>query len=356
MAKKVLIFYSKTGGGHFRCAEAIADRLKKDSSDVEITLIDGLEKTVAGDIKPDKIFLLFSTNLVFLYNFLYNALDNHFGVFLLRFLAKLQWGYRLKEKIDKVKPDLIVSTHPAISKETIAGKVPSPFITVCTDLGHPHLLWLSPSSDTVIVANQDLEHYALKREKKLKETVVNLGYPLKEEFMGREKSAALSQQILVLGGGAGSGNIEKQIDFLAKSFPDKQFLAVCGINKGALEEITSHNYPNVKAFGFINHLSELIKQSDIVLTKAGPASILEAAIFRKPIIITSWIVQQEKDNIDYVLKAHLGLYCPKIEKLSQAIKKLYDNYDYYTSSEIGIKNGTQAISHLLLEKISQASL
>lgn len=346
---RVLIFYSKTGAGHLRSAEAIGEHLKKANQNLEILLVDGLSINNFGKkTHPDKIFHLFSTKLLFLYNFLYTILDNAVGVWILRVTVKLFWKKALEKAVREFNPDLIVTTHPAITK-SILSNFKIPFVVVCVDLGKPHRLWFDKMIDKTIVSDQMVLQSGAKiiNEGKIKV----LGYPLKEDFKAPKSSHKKTGRILILGGGTGAGNLEKQAFFLTKAFPDKAFTIVCGFNEKLENKLKAKNIANLKVLGFSHQVPQLIHSADIVLTKAGPGSIVESAIMRTPMVITSWVTKQEEGNVDFVTQNNLGIYCPQVDKLPQAIRQIYKNYQKYSKGEAELVHGSDHIAKLLLSMI-----
>lgn len=346
---RILIFYSKTGAGHLRSAEAVADHLKKIDQSLNIQLVDGLAINNFGkSTYPERIFHHFSTRLLFLYNFLYVVLNNFIGVFILRSVVKLFWGQALKKVVDQFKPDLIITTHPAISP-AVLSHIGAPFVVVCVDLGQPHRLWFDQKADYIIVADHLVKNHAEKFA--TPEKIVVLGYPLREDFKTPASPHLPSGRILILGGGAGVGNIKKQTLSLTRAFPDKKFVAVCGFNQSLEKQLKEKNLPNLKVLGFVHHIPQLIAEADIVLTKAGPATLIEAAIMKTPIIITSWVVMQEKDNVDFIVNNKLGLYCPDINRLPEAISTIYQNYSKYSHGEMELAGGSEQIAKFLLQNL-----
>eukprot|EP00548_Thalassiothrix_antarctica_P009030 CAMPEP_0194155750 /NCGR_PEP_ID=MMETSP0152-20130528/65746_1 /TAXON_ID=1049557 /ORGANISM="Thalassiothrix antarctica, Strain L6-D1" /LENGTH=560 /DNA_ID=CAMNT_0038862875 /DNA_START=113 /DNA_END=1795 /DNA_ORIENTATION=- len=64
----------------------------------------------------------------------------------------------------------------------------------------------------------------------------------------------------------------------------------------------------VIGLGFVNNISEYMVAADILVTKAGPGTISEAASVSLPVLLTSFLPGQEEGNVDYVLKNDFGTY------------------------------------------------
>lgn len=349
--KKILVFYSNTGSGHLRAAQALKEEIEAQKKDVEVILYEGLEKARFG-IKTNPLlsYALLSSGLLSFYNFMYVITNNPPGVRLLRLFIKGVWGKNIWQVIEKDNPDLIITTHHHISPSTIYKyNSKTPFVAIITDLGYPHIIWFDKDTSCIITPTKAMASYAKKIVGDKEGQVVHIDYPLKNHFRAVEKTG-FSDTILVLGGGAGSGNILSRVKVLLKAFPEKKIIVVCGNNKKLFDQLEQTTDPNLELHGFVDHMAQLYNNADIVVTKAGPGTIVEAATLKKPIIISSWIGMQEKDNVDFVVDNNLGIYEPKLEKLPRAIEKIYANYNEYIKAQKFFNNGTKKIVEYILKE------
>lgn len=347
--KKIVVFYSKTGSGHLRAAQALKEEIEAQRKDTAVILHEGLETAGFGiKVNPSLTYSLLSQELLWLFNFIYFITNNRNGVKFLRFLIKGIWGKSISEVIEREKPDLIITTHHHISPSTIYKyNLKIPFIAIVTDLGYPHIIWFDKNASHIITPTKEMSGYAKKIVGEKQGQVVHIDYPLKNHFAPVKKTG-FSDTILVLGGGSGSGNILSRVRILAQHFPDKKIIVVCGNNKKLFNHLKWVASPNLDVHGFVDHMATLYNKADIVISKAGPGTIVEAATLRKPLIITSWVGLQEKDNVTFVLENNLGVYEPKAEKLPQAVEKIYRSYSDYIRGQDLFKNGTQKIVRYIL--------
>lgn len=65
----------------------------------------------------------------------------------------------------------------------------------------------------------------------------------------------------------------------------------------------------VKGLGFITNMAEYMVAADILVSKAGPGTISEAAALSLPVMLTSFLPGQEEGNVDFVLEANFGTFC-----------------------------------------------
>jgi len=66
---------------------------------------------------------------------------------------------------------------------------------------------------------------------------------------------------------------------------------------------------NVIGLGFVTNMEEYMVAADVLVTKAGPGTIAEAASVGLPVMLTSFLPGQEAGNVDVVLEAGFGEYC-----------------------------------------------
>lgn len=66
---------------------------------------------------------------------------------------------------------------------------------------------------------------------------------------------------------------------------------------------------NVIPLGFVNEMAKYMVAADVLVTKAGPGTIAEAASVGLPVLLTSFLPGQEEGNVDFVVNKQFGCYC-----------------------------------------------
>lgn len=66
---------------------------------------------------------------------------------------------------------------------------------------------------------------------------------------------------------------------------------------------------NVTPLGFVNNIAEYMVAADILVSKAGPGTIAEAASLGLPVMLTSFLPGQEEGNVDFVIDGGFGEFC-----------------------------------------------
>jgi UDP-N-acetylglucosamine:LPS N-acetylglucosamine transferase len=163
--------------------------------------------------------------------------------------------------------------------------------------------------------------------------------------------------ILLTAGGVGSGRLGDLVRAMERAYPDRQLLVVTGKNRALRDELTREGRPaSSHIFGFVQNMEALMAASDIVVTKAGPGTLMEALAMRKPVIVTEAVGMQEQGNIDFVLNYELGVFCPTTERIVAAVSDLESPQRYAATVERLAtsvpRDGSAEIARLVIEQIS----
>eukprot|EP00587_Corethron_hystrix_P002086 CAMPEP_0113309152 /NCGR_PEP_ID=MMETSP0010_2-20120614/7311_1 /TAXON_ID=216773 ORGANISM="Corethron hystrix, Strain 308" /NCGR_SAMPLE_ID=MMETSP0010_2 /ASSEMBLY_ACC=CAM_ASM_000155 /LENGTH=638 /DNA_ID=CAMNT_0000164349 /DNA_START=60 /DNA_END=1976 /DNA_ORIENTATION=- /assembly_acc=CAM_ASM_000155 len=68
---------------------------------------------------------------------------------------------------------------------------------------------------------------------------------------------------------------------------------------------------DVIGLGFITNMAEYMVATDILVSKAGPGTIAEAASVGLPVMLTNYLPGQEEGNVSFVVDGQFGEYCDK---------------------------------------------
>jgi processive 1,2-diacylglycerol beta-glucosyltransferase/1,2-diacylglycerol 3-beta-galactosyltransferase len=349
--EKYLFVYLKTGGGHLAPARAISNYMNKHYADsTEPKLIYGFEKTPRWlqYIVEDGYRKLQYTGKWF-FEFLYavNKIPIVAQITCL-LIAPFMEKY-LEETILKEKPDKIVIFHffliIPIFKILIKNKLSVPVTTVITDPFTPHTMWFLVKNQNFIVFSKDLEAKVLKKKRGY--TIHTFPFVIDDKFskeLSNEEIISVKKKyeydpaqkmLLILGGGDGIPKGEKILEEILKSKPDYEIGIVCGKNeilqKGAENLKKKYEAKNLKIYGYVDFIYELINISDVVLTKCGASTIMEILNLKKVPVVNDYIWEQEQGNVDYLIEKKLGIYEPKIKKLPHAVKNLLEDEKLYSS-------------------------
>jgi len=345
MKKKILYLFSDTGGGHRSAAIAImraVEHLRKDAYAQEMVDVfaacSGFLNIFAKLYAP---VIKYSPKL---WGQLYYWLDDERK---LERLERVSRPFILKELTKLIlekMPSVIVSVHPLVNHLTVRAIKESglkiPFVVVITDPVTLHRAWITPEVDLCIVATEEAKKLAIKYgmpERKLKV----IGMPIDPKFFLRDQQKQMARKkdhlqprlftVLLMGGGEGAGKMYEIIEALNKSELKLQLIVIAGRNR-QLEAKLKRNvhrfrFP-MRIYGFTDQVHELMAESDLIITKAGPGTIAEALAMNLPIIITSWLPGQEEGNVEFVVRENVGRVSRDPKRVVELIKEIKETSQF----------------------------
>lgn len=116
---------------------------------------------------------------------------------------------------------------------------------------------------------------------------------------------------------------------------------------------------NVVGLGFITNMAEYMVAADILITKAGPGTIAEAASVGLPVMLTSFLPGQEEGNVDFVVKGEFGMYCPDTDPwglADEVVTWLLDEEKLRNLSVAAKKSGAPDAAAEIVRVIGEDSL
>ena len=231
---------------------------------------------------------------------------------------------RLTKMILSDPPDLILCTHflplEILAPLRLSGLLPSPIFGVVTDL-HPHGIWLWPGIDRYITADEDGARTIARR---LTDTVVApLGIPISPSFSRGGDRHRLRKilglpdrwTILLLAGGEGIGDLPAMMDSF-RGFPGSiTLVAIAGKNARLearcrrLAQTLESPELIVRVRGFVPNMAEWMGASDVVVTKPGGLTLVEALGVGRPLILLPARGGQEEINRRWAIERGAATGC-----------------------------------------------
>jgi UDP-N-acetylglucosamine:LPS N-acetylglucosamine transferase len=313
--RRVLVVYSRVGGGHLSAARALAEELES-SGLATATIVDAY---VACARFPLTLFPAAYARLARyhprLWRMLYQATDTRLNAagLLTPFLRP---GFR--RLLANERPDVVVSVLPVINGvlAQAAAEAGARFEVVLTDWHAIHRLWVAPGVD----------HYTTPTDSAAADCVRFgasptamdvVGIPVRRAFAAVAASppqpdAGLTQPglnpnrftILAMVGAEGSPRALQNIARLAQSetVPNAQLLVVCGRNEDLRQRVQRlpARLP-LAAVGFVDNVAELMRRADVLVTKAGGLTLAEAFCSGVPVVVYDVLPGQEAGNLAYAL-------------------------------------------------------
>jgi processive 1,2-diacylglycerol beta-glucosyltransferase len=296
--QRVLILSADVGEGHAAAARALAQQIEASPREADVTIIDGLSamgrpvrQVVQDGYRVQLRFLPWTYSLVY---------------WMLEKVAPVRWLSRqmlclfgsrsLARRIAEHRPDVIVSTYPAVTvvlaRLRRTHQVDCPTVATITDLTGL-FFWAQPGIDMHLVMYGESLHSV---ESIAGAGSVQLVRPLiSAEFLQPhcpiEARQALDlpaegRLVVVSGGGWGVGDVQGAVQELCKVPDISSIVCLAGRNEQLqqrLQEVFAQE-PRVHVWGFTDRMPQLLAAADALVHSTGGVTCLEAQAAGTPVV------------------------------------------------------------------------
>ena len=387
--------YLATGGGHIAAAKALTAECARlyTSEEVETHILNGIPE---NGMKFRRLLVeggyRFSTlTLPLLWQAIYCITSLSPIMHYNSVIMAHSFGPAIRKYIRQHNITRIVNLHsflisPIFHALGQLGRLDMPTITIVMDPYSCHPFWVFRQFHPLLVFSQHVQksaHKYLRRYRMPSSRLVSQqdgqqgiqqDVAVRPIILNSQFNQALSTEaclqlrekygfsrhkglILMTGGGEGLPSGEGCLQAIVRAGLDVDIAFVCGKNmkqRARIAEIAKQSpISRVKVYGFIDFMYELMNMADIILTKAGPATIFETLMLQKPLIITQRIYGQEQGNVDFVVRNKLGWFIPHPRAVVKHIRKILDHPEIAEQviqniRQMGITNGTeQIVKHIM---------
>jgi UDP-N-acetylglucosamine:LPS N-acetylglucosamine transferase len=218
-----------------------------------------------------------------------------------------------RRRIHELQPEVVVSLHPHVAHTVAAVQVRGGAFrhaVVVTDLSTLPRTWVVPSA-TLTIYPTPAARVALERFGVPSDRLLGPLYPLPARAWQALAGAAPTPVGLVgegplvvfTAGGNGMRMLAPAAIELARS-GGYRVLVVCGKDEETRRALAERwvDSQRAQALGFIDNLIELMAAADLVVTKAGPATLLELELLGRRALLVGTIGPQEHGNVAYALE------------------------------------------------------
>jgi len=338
MPQRIVILFSDTGGGHRASGEAIQEALNLKYGDrIQVSMVDVFKKYTPYPF--NQLPAWYPTMIkrgIRAWGAGFKASD---GRQRSRILANstypyTRWSFRrfLREN----PADLYVSVHPLLTMPAVRalGRPRPAFVTVVTDLVSAHAFWFYPKVDEIIVPTQGAFERAVAHHVPPAKVKV-IGLPVSQKFCAppgdkTELRKTLGWQtepttLLLVGGGEGMGPLFDIARGIATAGLPIQLVIVAGRNEVLKKDLDRVDWEiPTTVYGFVTNMPDLMRAADLIVTKAGPSSVVEAINAGLPIVLSSALPGQEEGNVRFVVDNGAGLWAPGPQKVVAAVRQLLE--------------------------------
>jgi processive 1,2-diacylglycerol beta-glucosyltransferase len=287
--QRVLVLTAEEGEGHHSASRALAAELRSDPG-LEVFVHDALREGL-GRIIPFftrdsyRVQLRLFPWTYGLEYWLFTKLVLTRGV--ARAGLALLCARPLSRLIDRFDPDLIVSTHPAVTSVLghlrRRGRLDVPAVATITDLG-VHAFWAHPGVDLHLVMHDScrapVEKVAGQGSVRVAGPIVSPAYREPRDRAAARRALGLPQVgplVVVSGGGWGVGDVEGAAR-AALEIEGATVVCVSGRNnllQARLEHALGES-PRARVLGFTDRMRDLLAAADVLVDSTVGLTCLEA--------------------------------------------------------------------------------
>lgn len=336
--QRILILMSDTGGGHRAAAAAIASAIEFEfPGKYRVDLYDGL---LSAAIFPfnhlDTIYFWIVTYAESLYGKIFHSTNRSWLTPIILRLLHFAISRRITEALRLYSPNLVISVHPLLTtvpRQILHSLYPSvPFVVVVTDLFNVHELWLDDEADLFIVPNVESRdeaiHAGVPAEKiRVSGLPIHLAFSqgvvqTKSDIRAKLGLDPTRTTVLLVGGGQGMGRLSDIAHQVAQSALPIQLVIIAGRNAALQRKLSSAAWKiPVSVQGFVTNMHDWMAASDILITKAGPATISEGMVAGLPILLSGFLPGQEEQNVTFVVREEIGAVCKNPAEIGQHLRQ-----------------------------------
>jgi 1,2-diacylglycerol 3-beta-galactosyltransferase len=368
---RVSILTANAGGGHLAAAESLAEALADKAHVSILRLMDDYTPFPISRVSAGYGPLVHYTPQ--LYHMAYRFAASRARLILTERAVYPLVRRRFDVAMRSQEADLWISVHHLqidtalwlLRKQGSAA----PFVTVVTDPVTAPVAWFSPKVDLCVVATETARAVALGCGVP-SDRVRVIGLPIRRAFAemrGRPKAEVRSHLglfpdrplILMCGGGAGVGRLLPIARAVTRALREHsaqpQVAIIAGRNSVLERRLRAESWPiPVTVLGYVNNMAEWLAAADLLITKAGPGALAEAACLGTPALITGYIPGQEAGNVTWTVEHGAGVFEQDTDRIADLVAEWLQPGNpalarmSAAASELGQPEAARQIAHAAL--------
>jgi 1,2-diacylglycerol 3-beta-galactosyltransferase len=301
-------------GGHMRIAQALSAALAAQAPQARVEVVDIYARPVVGwamSAATNAYDRLVAFSLPG-WSALYRRSSGTRSLGLVRALGARSARRRpgLARLVEPSPPDVIVRLISDLGQSQAllgAGAPWPPVVTVVSDLVSIHPGWVAPVPGDYVVPTDEAAQ-ALRQLGVPAGHIRRTGFPIRAHLFcpGPPERPALPRpdgrlRVLLMGGSSGSGRLLRDVRELVRARLPLDLTVVCGKNDRLLRRLrtmTPAPPTRLAALGYTDAVPQLMHAADLLITKAGPSTVFEAAACGLPALLNSYLPGQEEGNVE----------------------------------------------------------
>ena len=325
--KSVLVLTAAFGEGHNAAAKSVAAALSERGVEVEVHDIFAEAYGWANSLAR-AIYLHVINHAPMLWSAAFFVLDRTavvgggIGVF-------GRAARQLRQTISKLKPDVIVSTFPGygqlldlIRRRREAGA--APLVSIVTDSLTVSSVWFRCGSDFYLVAN-DATGEAMRRAGVPAEKLRVTGFPVPLVFAESEpaRDGAVFEVLFMV-----NSAHHLAAGVVAALIQIEGVRLTVAVGRDArlgrkLAKVAEAGGKSIEIHGWTPEISNLIRRSHLLISKAGGATVQEALAARTPMIVTQVVPGQEEGNARLLIESGAGELATTPAAIADAVRRTF---------------------------------
>ena len=301
-------------GGHIYPALSIIDKIKEEDKQAEILYI-GTTDRMEKDIVPNLGIEYYGIKM--------NGLGKSIKKICVFVFNTLTGIKKCKKIMKKFKPDVVIG---------VGGYITVPVVLAAKDLKIKVVLHeqnsipgkanirLSKYADTVCISMENSRKYFNHKN------IVLTGNPRSEEILkvkkGNKKDYELKitkKLVLITMGSLGASTINQKIINMLPELENKNYEVLLVTGKKDYENVITNQFPkNIKVVPYIEKMGEVLKYTDLIITRAGATIIAEITALGLPAILIP---------SPYVANNHQVINAKDLEEKGAAYIEYEDKFD-----------------------------
>ena len=308
--KKVLILTASYGEGHNSAARGIRDGLARTQPDTQVEVHDlFIEAYGRPNEWVRKGYLALIDRWPRSWGYVYRWLDRKTD-FDRRFKKFRRLKRRLANLISEFRPDVVVSVFPAypyLLRQIRTDAMNWKNVVVITDSITVNAIWYQCAADYFLVPND--ESAAVMRKAGVSPDLMKVfGFPVSPRFaelvQEQSGSAPVEKRVLYMINPATLRALElvqKLLDLNLK------LTVTIGHNDELRRAVeNAANGRPIEIFGWTDQLPSLLSHSELLIGKAGGATVQEAIAAACPMIVNHVVSGQEEGNAKLIVDSNCG--------------------------------------------------
>ncbi|MGL4563126.1 MAG: MGDG synthase family glycosyltransferase [Brevinema sp.] len=379
MKKHIFIAYTNTGLGHRVPAYAIANMIEKQYPNQYKITVSNFFKD-AGQVEFNTYiekswdFMLAYPILTKLTQFLAHIF--YFATHLYLPICQYPVWKKSMAYLKEINPDIVLTTHFFPQTVAIDAKkkyhLSFPVITLNPDTFETFPFW-DKRGDLFLVCSDVAKNQALKWKHK-ENTLCIVPPALRDTF---DSTNIIDEQIyqkyrirkdvftiLMADGGQGVGKMFESIKRIVRLKKELNIIAVCAKNNKLYERLIVLKYKlqqknspiELTVLGFVEHIQELIKISDLFIGKSGPATILECFKMKLPVLVNFSANSAERNVVRFFKKKGV-IWTTDLYRLPYKLLRILDEPESLEKIKEQLnhidflQNGSKMIAEIVVNQI-----